>query len=63
MYIETVKKLKLKPDEAEVLEKCCALLEDIFQNLNGDSLGDVESSDIAYVSDVLLRLNTDKEWY
>ena len=63
MYIETVKKLKLKPDEAEVLKKCLALLEDIFQNLDDNSLGDIEPSDIAYASDVLLRLNTDKEWY
>ena len=63
MYIETVKKLKLKPDEAEVLKKCLALLEDIFQNLDGNSLGDIEPSDIAYAADVLLRLNTDKEWY
>ena len=68
MYIETVHKLKLKPDEAEILNKCEALLEDILQNLRqnlrGDSsLGDVEFDEIATASDVLQRLNDDKEWY
>lgn len=63
MYIETIHKLKLKPDEAEILNKCEALLEDILQNLRGDSLGDVEFDEIATASDVLQRLNDDKEWY
>lgn len=63
MYIETVHKLKLKPDEAEILKKCEALLEDILQNLRGDYLGDVEFDEIATASDVLQRLNDDKEWY
>ena len=63
MYIETVHKLKLKPDEAEILKKCEALLEDILQNLRGDYLGDVEFDEIATASDVLQRLNNDKEWY
>lgn len=63
MYIETVHKLKLKPDEAEILNKCEALLEDILQNLRGDSLGDIEFDEIATASDVLQRLNDDKEWY
>ena len=63
MYIETVHKLKLKPDEAEILNKCEALLEDILQNLRGDFLGDVEFDEIATASDVLQRLNDDKEWY
>lgn len=63
MYIETVHKLKLKPDEAEILKKCEALLEDILQNLRGDYLGDVEFNEIATASDVLQRLNDDKEWY
>lgn len=64
MYIETVHKLKLKPDEAEILKKCEALLEDILQNLlRGDYLGDVEFDEIATASDVLQRLNADKEWY
>lgn len=63
MYIETVHKLKLKPDEAEILKKCEALLEDILQNLRGDYLGDVKFDEIATASDVLQRLNDDKEWY
>ena len=63
MYIETVHKLKLKPDEAEILNKCEALLEDILQNLRGDYLGDIEFDEIATASDVLQRLNDDKEWY
>ena len=63
MYIETVHKLKLKPDEAEILKKCEALLEDILQNLRGDYLGDVEFDEIATASDVLRRLNDNKEWY
>lgn len=63
MYIETVHKLKLKPDEAEILKKCEALLEDILQNLRGDYLGDIEFDEIATASDVLQRLNDDKEWY
>ena len=63
MYIETVHKLKLKPDEAEILKKCEALLEGILQNLRGDYLGDVEFDEIATASDVLRRLNDNKEWY
>ena len=64
MYIERVFKLKLKPDEAEILDKCNALLEDILHDFNGECLGDdVEIDDIAFASDVLLRLNTDKELY
>ena len=63
MYIETVHRLKLKPDEAEILKKCEALLEDILQNLRGDFVGDVEFDEIATASDVLQRLNDDKEWY
>ena len=63
MFIETVQKLKLKPDEAESLKKCEALLEDILQNLRGDYLGDVGFDEIATASDVLQRLNDDKEWY
>ena len=63
MYIETVHKLKLKPDDAEILKKCEALLEDILQNLRGDYLGDVEFDEIATASDVLRRLNDNKEWY
>ena len=63
MYIETVHKLKLKPDEAEILKKCEALLEDILQNLRGDYLGDVKFDEIATASDVLRRLNDNKEWY
>ena len=63
MYIETVHKLKLKPDEAEILKKCEALLEDILHDFSGDCLGDVEYDDIAFASDVLQRLNDDKEWY
>lgn len=63
MYIETVHKLKLKPDEADIINKCEALLEDILQNLRGDYLGDVGFDEIATASDVLQRLNDDKEWY
>ena len=63
MYIEQVFKLKLKPDEADLLKKCEALLEEILQNLRGDYLGDVEFDEIATASDVLQRLNNDKEWY
>lgn len=63
MYIEQVFKLKLKPDEADLLKKCEALLEEILQNLRGDYLGDVEFDEIATASDVLQRLNDDKEWY
>lgn len=63
MYIETVHKLKLKPDEGEILKKCEALLEDILQNLRGDYLGDVEFDEIATASDILRRLNDNKEWY
>lgn len=63
MYIETVHKLKLKPDEAEILKKCEALLEDILQNLCGDYLGDVEFDEIAIAFSVLQRLNDNKEWY
>lgn len=63
MYIETVHKLKLKPDEAEILKKCEALLEDILQNLRDDFVGDVEFDEIATASDVLQRLNDDKELY
>lgn len=64
MYIETVHKLKLKPDEAEILKKCEALLEDILHDFEDVCLGrDVEIDDIAFASDVLQRLNTDKELY
>lgn len=63
MYIETIHKLKLKPDEADIINKCEALLEDILQNLRGDYLGDVGFDEIATASDVLQRLNDDKEWY
>ena len=63
MRIEKVLKLKLKPDEAEVLKKCEALLEDIFRYSSGDYLGDIEPDDIAFASDILQRLNTDKELY
>lgn len=63
MYIETVHKLKLKPDEADIINKCEALLEDILQNLRGDYLGDVGFDEIATASDVLQHLNDDKEWY
>lgn len=63
MYVETTYKLKLRPDEADIIDKCGALLEDILHDFNGDYLGDVEFDDIAFASDVLLRLNTDKELY
>ena len=63
MYVKQVFKLKLKPDEAEVLKKCQTLLEDILHDFSGDCLGDVEYNDIAFAEDVLLRLNTDKELY
>lgn len=63
MFIEEILKLNLKPDEAEILKKYEVLLEEILRSLSDGCLGDVESEDIAFASDVLLRLNTDKELY
>lgn len=63
MYVETIYQLKLRPEEADIIDKCGALLEDILHDFKGDYLGDVEFDDIAFASDVLLRLNTDKEMY
>ena len=63
MYIEKVFKLKLKPDEAELLKKCEALLEDILHNFKDDYLGDVQYDDIDLAADVLQRLYDGKEFY
>jgi len=59
MYVETI--LNLSPTEADAVEKCIELLEDIFHNFPGECLGSVERDEIAYASDVLLRLNTEKK--
>lgn len=63
MYIEKVLKLKLKPDEAELLNRCEKLLEVLLSSLHSGCLGDIEADDIAFASDVLLRLNANKELY
>lgn len=65
MYIEKIYKLKLKPDEAEALKKCEALLEDILHDFNGDNslLCGVCFGDISFAADVLSHLNASKEWY
>ena len=63
MYVETIYQLKLRPEEADIINKCGALLEDILHDSQGNDLGDVEFDDIAFASDVLLRLSTDKELY
>ena len=39
MFIEEILKLNLKPDEAEILKKCEALLEEILRSLSDGCLG------------------------
>lgn len=63
MYIEQVFKLKLKPDEAVLLKKCEALLEEILHDFSGDYLGDVQYDEIATTAEVLQQLYDDKEFY
>lgn len=63
MYIEQVLKLKLKPDEAEALKKCEALLEDILHDCSSDYLEDVDFDEISAAADVLQRLYDGKELY
>jgi hypothetical protein len=63
MYIEKVFKLKLKPDEAELLKKCETLLEDILYDLRDNDLSDVDFDEIALASDVLQQLYDGKELY
>ena len=63
MYIEQVFKLKLKPDEADLLKKCEALLEEILHDFSGDYLGDVQYDEIDIAADVLQRLYDGKELY
>ena len=63
MYIEKVFKLKLKPDEAELLKKCETLLEDILHDFKDDYLGDVQYDEIDIAADVLQRLYDGKEFY
>ena len=63
MYIERVLKLKLKPDEAEALKKCEALLEDILHDFSDDYLGNVGYVDIVFASEILQRLYDGKELY
>ena len=63
MYVEKVFKLKLKPDEAELLKKCETLLEDILHDFKDDYLGDVQYDEIDIAADVLQRLYDGKEFY
>ena len=63
MYIEQVFKLKLKPDEADLLKKCEALLEEILHDFSGDCLGDVQYDEIATTAEVLQLLYDNKEFY
>lgn len=63
MYIEQVFKLKLKPDEADLLKRCETLLEDILHDFDDDYLGNVQHDDIDLAVDVLQRLYDGKELY
>ena len=63
MYIEQVFKLKLKPDEADLLKRCETLLEDILHDFDGDYLENVQYDDIDLAVDVLQRLYDRKELY
>lgn len=63
MYIEQVFKLKLKPDEADLLKRCETLLEDILHDFDDDYLGNVQHDDIDLAVDVLQRLYDEKEFY
>jgi hypothetical protein len=64
MYIEKTFKLKLKPEESEILKECESLLKNILYDFGGiNSLCGVAQTDIAFASDVLSRLNAWKELY
>lgn len=65
MYIEKTIKLKLKPDEAEILKKCEALLKEILHDFDGgdDLLCGVNYGELAFAADILSQLNENKEWY
>ena len=63
MYIEQVFKLKLKPDEADLLKRCETLLEDILHDFDGDYLENVQYDNIDLAVDVLQRLYDRKELY
>lgn len=57
MTIETIYKLKLTPNEKEILDECHALLEEIITGCRGDELNnEVEIDSIVYASDTLLNL-------
>lgn len=65
MYIEKTIKLKLKPDEGEILKKCEALLQEILHEFDDgdDLLCGVNYGELAFTADVLSQLNENKEWY
>lgn len=63
MYIETIYQLKVKDHEQKTLTDCHMLLEEILSECKGSDLQDITFEDIAFASDVLLRLITDMEVY